>query len=204
MEAADPGVEIEKAIYRAAGGLGCSKMARTLKSEMVRKAEAKTGGVARRDGGPDYQRRMREQGIAAAKGKVVLSGVAVAAGGGGEVKKKTRYKPGVAALREIRKYQRNTDLILRTRPFWRLVRERGEWVRSERLPSLVEGVRYKREALDVLKELTEAWVVTVLEDANLLALHRGVTGVQPKDLGLVFRMRHQTPSDWQREWLERK
>ena len=172
-------------------------MARTAKSEMVRKA-------VRNDGGPDYQRRMREQGIAAAKGKVVLSGVAVTAGGGGEVKKKTRFRPGTVALREIRKYQRQTDLILRTRPFWRLVRERGEWVRSERLPSLEMGVRYKRETLDVLKELTEAWNVTVLEDANLLALHRGVTGVQPKDLGLVFRMRHQTPSDWQREGLERE
>ena len=174
-------------------------MARTAKSEMVRKA-------VRNDGGPDYQRRMREQGIAAAKGKFVLSGVAGKGKGKGvvEEKKKTRFRPGTAALKEIRTYQRKTDLILRTRPFWRLVRERGEWVRSERLPSLVEGVRYKREALDVLKELTEAWVVTVLEDANLLALHRGVTGVQPKDIGLVFRMRHQTPSDWQREWLERK
>ena len=113
------------------------------------------------------------------------------------VKKKHRYRPGTVALREIRKYQRSTDLILRTRPFQRLVRERGEAVRSERLPSLSSELRYKREALEVLKELTEAWMVTVLEDANLLALHRGVIGLQPKDIALVFRMRHQTPQGWE-------
>ena len=164
---------------------------------------ARTVAMVRKDGGPDYQRRMREKGIAAAQGKVVMSGVA---GKGAGEKKKTRWRPGTAALREIRKYQRKTDLILRTRPFWRLVRERGEWVVRNKVSSasLEKGVRYKREALDVLKELTEAWVVTLLEDACLLALHRGVTGVQPKDIGLVFRMRHQTPPDWQREWLDRK
>ena len=112
------------------------------------------------------------------------------------VKKKHRYRPGTVALREIRKYQRSTDLILRTRPFQRLVRERGERMRRERLPSLTMGVWYKRETLEVLKELTEAWMVTVLEDANLLVLHRGVVGLHPKDIALVFRMRHQTPQGW--------
>lgn len=37
-------------------------------------------------------------------------------------KKKKRFRPGTVALREIRKYQRSTDLLLRKLPFSRLVR----------------------------------------------------------------------------------
>ena len=38
-------------------------------------------------------------------------------------KNKRRYRPGERALREIRFYQRNTDLLIRKLPFARLVRE---------------------------------------------------------------------------------
>jgi len=37
-------------------------------------------------------------------------------------RKKKRFRPGTVALREIRKYQRSTDLLLRKLPFSRLVR----------------------------------------------------------------------------------
>lgn len=35
---------------------------------------------------------------------------------------KKRYKPGTVALREIRRYQKSTDLLLLKTPFQRLVR----------------------------------------------------------------------------------
>ena len=38
-------------------------------------------------------------------------------------KRKQRLRPGEAALKEIRKYQRSTDLLLRKLPFARLVRQ---------------------------------------------------------------------------------
>ena len=41
----------------------------------------------------------------------------------GGVKKPHRYRPGTVALREIRKYQRSTELLIRKMPFARLVRE---------------------------------------------------------------------------------
>jgi len=41
----------------------------------------------------------------------------------GGVKKPRRYRPGTVALREIRKYQKSTDLLIRKAPFQRLVRE---------------------------------------------------------------------------------
>ena len=39
------------------------------------------------------------------------------------VKKPHRYRPGTVALREIRRYQKSTDLLIRKLPFQRLVRE---------------------------------------------------------------------------------
>ena len=39
------------------------------------------------------------------------------------VKKPHRFRPGTVALREIRKYQKSTELLIRKLPFQRLVRE---------------------------------------------------------------------------------
>ena len=41
----------------------------------------------------------------------------------GGIKKPHRYRPGTVALREIRRYQKSTDLLLLKKPFGRLVRE---------------------------------------------------------------------------------
>ena len=49
---------------------------------------------------------------------------APAAGG---VKKPHRYRPGTVALREIRRYQKSTELLMMKRPFGRLVREIMQW-----------------------------------------------------------------------------
>merc|ERR1711935_457351 len=41
----------------------------------------------------------------------------------GGVKKPHRYRPGTVALREIRRYQKSTELLIRKLPFQRLVRK---------------------------------------------------------------------------------
>lgn len=41
----------------------------------------------------------------------------------GGVKKAHRFRPGTVALREIRRYQKTTELLIRKMPFQRLVRE---------------------------------------------------------------------------------
>ncbi|KAM0853659.1 hypothetical protein ACQ4PT_050951 [Festuca glaucescens] len=41
----------------------------------------------------------------------------------GGVKKPHRFRPSAVALREIRKYQKSTELLIRKLPFQRLVRE---------------------------------------------------------------------------------
>merc|ERR1712224_684008 len=77
----------------------------------------------------------------------------------GAVKKPHRYRPGTVALREIRKYQKSTDLLLRRLPFQRLVREIAQHYK--------EDLRLKSTTMLALQEATEAYVVGLFEDTNL-------------------------------------
>lgn len=176
------------------------KMARTLAGEMAAgKANQKARSGKEGRGGPGFQERMRLAGMAAAAGKVVMSGNAA---GGEMVVKKKRFRPGVRALMDIRKYQKCTKPILRMIPFIRLVRDRGALVVESKfspVSSLYKGVKYKRVALEVLREMMEMWMVRLLEDALLCCLHRKVVGVQTKDLLLARRMREKPTYDWQYE-----
>jgi histone H3 len=49
----------------------------------------------------------------------------------GGIKKPHRYRPGTVALREIRKYQKSTELLIRKLPFQRLVREISQDFKSD-------------------------------------------------------------------------
>jgi len=73
------------------------------------------------------------------------------------------YSPGTVALREIRRYQKSTDLLIRKLPFQRLVRE----VAHEYKPDL----RFQSSAILTLQESAEAYLVGLFEDTNLCAFH---------------------------------
>ena len=74
---------------------------------------------------------------------------------------------GTVALREIRRYQKSTDLLLRKRPFQRIVREIADDMRA-----LHESeYRFQSTALGALQEAAEYYLVGLFEDANLLAIH---------------------------------
>ena len=73
------------------------------------------------------------------------------------------YKPGTVALREIRRYQRSTDLLIRKLPFQRLVREIAQDFKSD--------VRFQSSAIGALQEATEAYLISLFEDTNLCAIH---------------------------------
>ena len=98
----------------------------------------------------------------------------------GGMKKPHRYRPGTVALREIRRYQKSTDLLLRKLPFQRLVRE----VANE-----LKAVRFQATAVAALQEATEAYVVALFEDTNLCAVHAKRVTIMPKDLQLARRIR---------------
>jgi histone H3 len=74
-----------------------------------------------------------------------------------------RYRPGTVALREIRKYQKSTELLIRKLPFQRLVRE----IAQERATDL----RFQSIAILALQEAAEAYLVGLFEDTNLCAIH---------------------------------
>ncbi|KAF2624048.1 histone-fold-containing protein [Macroventuria anomochaeta] len=95
-----------------------------------------------------------------------------------------RYRPGTVALREIRKYQRTTDLLLLKLPFQRLVREIAQGVSGDDGPN-----RWQSQALIALQEATEAFLVNLFHDANLCAIHAKRVTIQQKDIQLARRLR---------------
>ena len=96
---------------------------------------------------------------------------------------KKRWRPGTLALRNIKKYQRSTELLIRKRPFQRLVREITQELRS------TIDTRFQSTALEALQEAAEAYIVGLFEDCNLCAIHAGRVTVMPKDMHLARRIR---------------
>ena len=99
----------------------------------------------------------------------------------GGVKKPHRYRPGTVALREIRKYQKSTDLLIRKLPFQRLVREIAQDFKTD--------LRFQSTAILALQEASEAYLVGLFEDTNLCAIHAKRVTIMPKDIQLARRIR---------------
>jgi histone H3 len=98
-----------------------------------------------------------------------------------KMKKTYRYRPGTLALREIRKYQKSTELLLKKAPFVRLVREIAMDFRSY--------LRFQASAILALQEATEAYLIGLFEDTNLLAIHGKRVTIFPKDMQMARRIR---------------
>lgn len=92
-----------------------------------------------------------------------------------------RYRPGTRALREIRKYQRSTKLLLRRLPFQRLVREIAQDYRS--------NLRFNSTALEAIQEAAEAYLVSLFDDTCLCAVHAKRVTILPQDMQLARRIR---------------
>ncbi|KAF7138642.1 hypothetical protein RHSIM_Rhsim07G0204700 [Rhododendron simsii] len=99
----------------------------------------------------------------------------------GGVKKPHRFKPGTVALREIRKYQKGTDLLIRKLPFQRLIREIAQDFKAD--------LRFQSHAVLALQEAAEAYLVGLFEDTNLCAIHAKRVTIMPKDIQLARRIR---------------
>ncbi|KAL8280011.1 hypothetical protein RQP46_007592 [Phenoliferia psychrophenolica] len=104
--------------------------------------------------------------------------------------KKHRYRPGTVALREIRKYQKTTELLVQRLPFARLVREiASDFWESDDFDDGRAGLRWQSSALLALQEATEAYLVHLFEDSNLCALHAKRVTIMQRDMQLVRRIR---------------
>jgi histone H3 len=117
----------------------------------------------------------------------------------GGVKKPHRFRPGTVALREIRKFQKSTELLLRKvsasycsfgllsaklpfqLPFQRLVREIAQDFKTD--------LRFQSTAVMALQEAAEAYLIGLFEDTNLCAIHAKRVTIMPKDIHLARRIR---------------
>ncbi|XP_017233715.1 histone H3.3-like [Daucus carota subsp. sativus] len=99
----------------------------------------------------------------------------------GGVKKPHRYRPGTVALREIRKYQKSAELLIKKLPFQRLVREIAQDFKTD--------MRFQSHAVLALQEAAEAYLVSLFEDTNLCAIHAKRVTIMFKDIQLARRIR---------------
>jgi histone H3/H4 len=90
------------------------------------------------------------------------------------VKRAHRFRPGTVALREIRRFQKSTELLIRKLPFQRLVREIASEFKND--------LRFQSSAVLALQEATEAFIVGLFEDTNLAAIHAKRVTIMPKDM----------------------
>ena len=144
-------------IYKQTENIFLNKMARTKQT-----ARKQTGAKAPR----------KQIGSKAARKSAPISG---------GVKKPHRYRPGTVALREIRKFQKSTELLIRKLPFQRLVREIATEYKSD--------LRFQSQAVLALQEASEAFLVGLFEDTNLCAIHAKRVTIMPKDIQLARRIR---------------
>lgn len=98
----------------------------------------------------------------------------------GGIKKPHRYRPGTVALREIRRYQKSTTLLIRKLPFQRLVREIAQDVSS------IQDLRFRSSAIGAIQEAAEAYLVSFFEDTNSAAIHaKRVTGNLIRNFSII-------------------
>lgn len=103
-------------------------------------------------------------------------------------RKKPRFHPGTVALREIKRYQKSVDTLIPKAPFNRLVRNICGDIDND--------LRFAAQALFALQEAAEAYVVSVLEDAGLCAVHAKRQTVMKSDMMLARRIRGDDNNDF--------
>ncbi|KAK5584508.1 hypothetical protein RB653_006120 [Dictyostelium firmibasis] len=97
------------------------------------------------------------------------------------LKKTHRFRPGTVALREIRRYQKSSELLIKKLPFQRLVREIAQEFKTD--------LRFQAAAIQALQEASEAYLVGLFEDTNLCAIHAKRVTIMVKDIQLARRIR---------------
>ena len=132
---------------------------------------ARTKQTARKHTGTKHPRKHIAHKAAAKKTQSATNGV----------KKPHRFRPGTVALREIRRFQKSNEILMRKLPFQRLVREIASEYRNE--------LRFQSSAVLALQEASEAYMVGLFEDTNLCAIHAKRVTIMPKDMQLARRIR---------------
>ena len=123
----------------------------------------------------------RNVGMSAGKQPRSVKSIAEAKAGVQKPERRHQFRPGTVALREIRRYQRSTELLIRKLPFRRLVREIAQDFKTD--------LRFQEAALMAFQEAAEAYLVSLFEDTNLCAIHARRVTIMPKDIQLARQIR---------------
>ncbi len=99
----------------------------------------------------------------------------------GGLKKPHRFRPGTVAIREIKRYQKSTELLIKRLPFQRLVRDIATLFKSD--------LRFQSSAVLALQEAAESYMIGLFQDTNLCAIHAKRVTIMPKDMQLARRIR---------------
>ncbi|KAL1731013.1 histone-fold-containing protein [Schizophyllum commune] len=151
------------------------------------KRKARPSGLSDEHGSP--AKKSRATARKSTGGRAPRFSVADKPPGQDEPHKKRRYRPGTKALREIRQYQKSTDLLIRKLPFARLVREVALDMMTDTTEYGDTGLRWQSSAILALQEATEAFLVHLFEDANLCAIHAKRVTIMARDIQLARRIR---------------
>jgi len=73
-------------------------------------------------------------------------------------RKKYRFKSGTVSLREIKKMQMTTKLLIQHSPFKRIVKE----ITADLTPNIM----YQKAAIEALQEAAECYIVDIFKSAN--------------------------------------
>lgn len=106
-------------------------------------------------------------------------------------KRRRRARPGTAALREIRRLQKSSDLLIPRINFQRLVRE----VLSDDDPDQNTPRKLSREALAALQDASEAYLQDVFRAAYTVSLASKRVTLMPEDLVAAARVHSILGSD---------
>lgn len=151
-----------------------------VRSKTIPTKKAPAGPEGPHDGGDD-ENEIDVDGVTPAAASPIAEGGAVLVVGK-KPRKKYRAKPGRAALREIRRYQKSTELLIPKLPFQRLVREIAQDARRD-------DVRFTRTAILTLQEGAEAFLVDLFADSLQSAVVNKRQTVMEKDMKLARKLR---------------
>ena len=98
----------------------------------------------------------------------------------GGVRKPHRFKPGTVALREIRRFQRGTENLIKKLPFQRLVREIACSIKSD--------ARCQASTVQALQHAAEMYLIELMRKTNLSTIHGKRKTVMPKDIQLTMEI----------------
>ena len=96
-------------------------------------------------------------------------------------KKKRRYRPGTVALREIRRYQKSTDLLIGKAPIERLIHDIDTDLHSIRH-------RFKRSAITAIHLSAEEYLQSLFKNTIKVALNSKSLTIRPQDMDIAKLM----------------